>query len=163
MHKITKNDIKKMEDEIDYRKHVVRPKLLEAVKDARAQGDLSENFEYYAAKKEKNKNESRIRYLDRMIRLSEVIEDDAATDEVGIGDEVTVTYDDGFEDTYTLVTTMSANSLNKCLSIESPVGKAIKGHKVGEKCHVIISKGNEFDVVITKLDKTGKDVEIAPF
>ena len=58
--KLTENDIKKMQEEIDYRKLVVRPKELEAVKEARAQGDLSENFEYKAAKQDKNRNESRI-------------------------------------------------------------------------------------------------------
>ena len=67
---LTKNDIKKMEDEIEYRVQVVRKQALEDVKEARAHGDLSENFEYHAAKKFKNQNESRIRYLENMLRLS---------------------------------------------------------------------------------------------
>ena len=79
--KLTKNDIRRMEEEIEYRKLTLRPKLLEDVKEARAHGDLSENFEYHAAKKEKNKNESRIRFLDRMIRTAEVISDESAEDE----------------------------------------------------------------------------------
>ena len=78
--KLTKNDIRRMEEEIEYRKLTLRPKLLEDVKEARAHGDLSENFEYHAAKKEKNKNESRIRFLDRMIRTAEVISDESAED-----------------------------------------------------------------------------------
>ena len=82
--KLTENDIKKMQEEIDYRKLVVRPKELEAVKEARAQGDLSENFEYKAAKQDKNRNESRIRYLEKMIKTAHVISDDSKDDEVGI-------------------------------------------------------------------------------
>ena len=81
---LTKNDIKKMEEEIEYRKLVVRKEAIEAVKEARAQGDLSENFEYYAAKKDKNKNESRIRYLERMIRTAKVVSDESKDDEVGL-------------------------------------------------------------------------------
>ena len=82
--KLTENDIKKMQEEIDYRKLVVRPKELEAVKEARAQGDLSENFEYKAAKQDKNRNESRIRYLEKMIKTAHVISDTSKDDEVGI-------------------------------------------------------------------------------
>ena len=89
---LTKSDIEKMEAEIEHRKVVVRHELLEHVKTARAQGDLSENFEYYAAKKEKNKNESRIRYLERMIRTANVVDDSSADDEVGINNTVTVEF-----------------------------------------------------------------------
>ena len=74
---LTEQDIKKMEEEIEYRKLVVRKEALEAVKEARAQGDLSENFEYHAAKKDKNQNESRIRYLERMIKTAKVISTDS--------------------------------------------------------------------------------------
>ena len=89
---LTKSDIEKMEAEIEHRKVVVRHELLEHVKTARAQGDLSENFEYYTAKKEKNKNESRIRYLERMIRTANVVDDSSADDEVGINNTVTVEF-----------------------------------------------------------------------
>ena len=82
---LTENDIAEMEKEIEHRKLVVRPRLLEDVKEARAHGDLSENFEYYAAKRERNRNESRIRYLERMIRTARVIEDKSSENEVGIG------------------------------------------------------------------------------
>ena len=98
---LTPSDIKKMQEEIDHRKLVVRPQALEDVKDARAQGDLSENFEYYAAKKFKNQNESRIRYLERMIKTARVISEDSAEDEVGINNTVTVEFiDDGSVETY---------------------------------------------------------------
>ena len=163
-HKVTKSDIQKMEEEIDRRKHIDRPRLLEAVKEARAQGDLSENFEYYAAKKEKNKNEARIRNLDRMIRLSEVIDDSHEEGQAGIGDEVTVVFEeDGFEDTYILVTTMRADSLKNYISIESPIGRAIKGAKVGDKVKVVLDNKSEFFVTIKKICKSDKDVDIASF
>ena len=98
---LTPSDIKKMEEEIEHRKLVVRPKALEDVKEARAQGDLSENFEYYAAKRFKNQNESRIRYLERMIKTARVISEDSAEDEVGINNTVTVEFlEDGLEETY---------------------------------------------------------------
>ena len=108
---LTPTDIKKMEDEIEYRKLVVRPKALEDVKEARAHGDLSENFEYYAAKKYKNQNESRIRYLERMIKTAKVISENSAVDEVGINNTVTVEFiDDGTEEDYKIVTTVRGNS-----------------------------------------------------
>ena len=87
---LTPTDIRKMEEEIEHRKLVVRPRALEDVKEARAQGDLSENFEYYAAKKFKNQNESRILYLERMIKTARVISEDSAEDEVGMNISVTV-------------------------------------------------------------------------
>lgn len=163
-YRLTKRDIEKIEEEIDRRKHEDRPKLIEAVKVAREQGDLSENFEYYAAKKEKNKNESRIRYLERTIRLAEIIEDNAGEGEVGIGDEVTVIYEeDGFEDVFTIVTTMCADSLKNYISIESPIGRAVRGHKVGDKVTVVMDNKSEFVISITKIDKSGKDVDITSF
>ena len=153
-HQLTKQDIADMEAEIERRKLVDRPLLIEKVKEARAQGDLSENFEYYAAKREKNRNESRIRYLDRMVRYANVIEDNSADDEVGIGDDITVVFEeDGFEDTYTLLTTMGSDSLNNKISIESPIGKAIRGKKVGDKCKVVISKDNIFEITIKEIKK----------
>lgn len=88
--RLTKNDIKKMEEEIEHRKLVVRKEALEDVKEARAQGDLSENFEYKAAKRFKNQNESRIRYLEKMIKTAQIIEDDSKEDEVGLNKTVEV-------------------------------------------------------------------------
>ena len=110
--KLTRNDIKKMEEEIEHRKLVIRKEALEAVKEARAQGDLSENFEYYAAKKYKNQNESRIRYLERMIRTAQIIEEDAKEDEIGLNKTVEVEFvEDGTIETYRLVTTVRNNPL----------------------------------------------------
>ena len=125
---LTENDIKKIQEEINYRKLVVRPEAIEAVKEARAQGDLSENFEYYAAKKYKNQNESRIRYLERMIKTAIVISDESEADEVGMNDLITVYFEeDDLEEKYKIVTTVRSNSLANLISIESPLGKALMG------------------------------------
>lgn len=138
---LTKDDIKKMEEEIEYRRLVVRKEALEAVKEARAHGDLSENFEYHAAKKDKNKNESRIRYLQRMIRTAQIIEDDSKEDEVGLHKEVDLYFeDDDACETFRLVTTVRGNSLKGLISTESPIGKAILKHKVGDRVYVKISE-----------------------
>ena len=138
---LTKNDIKKMEDEIEYRKLVVRKEAIEAVKEARAQGDLSENFEYYAAKRDKNKNESRIRYLERMIKTARIISDNSREDEVGLYNTVDVYFEDEDEtETYKVVTTVRGNSLKGLISTESPLGKALLGRHVGDRVHVQINE-----------------------
>ena len=156
--KLTKNDIRRMEEEIEYRKLTLRPKLLEDVKEARAHGDLSENFEYHAAKKEKNKNESRIRFLDRMIRTAEVISDESAEDEVGIDNTVTIEFaDDGSTEVYKIVTTMRGDSLHGLISNESPLGKALLGHKVGDVVSVEVNPGAGYDVKILKIENTVDD------
>ena len=155
---LTPSDIKKMEEEIEYRKLVVRKAALEDVKEARSHGDLSENFEYYAAKKAKNKNESRIRYLERMIRTAKVISEDSAADEVGINNTVTVEFvDDGMEEEYKIVTTVRGNSLEGLISNESPLGKALLGHKEGDVVHVQVSDAVGYDVKIKRIEKTGDD------
>lgn len=155
---LTATDIKKMQEEIEYRKLVVRPQALEEVKTARAHGDLSENFEYHAAKKVKNQNESRIRYLERMIRTAKVISEESAEDEVGINNTVTVVFvDDGTEETYRIVTTVRGNSLEGLISNESPLGKALLGKKVGDIAHVQVNDHVGYDVRIVKLEKTVDD------
>ena len=155
--RLTQSDIDKMQKEIEHRKLVLRKQLLEDVKETRAHGDLSENFEYYAAKREKNRNESRIRYLDRMIRTANIISEESAEDEVGIGDEVTLHFEeDDYEDVFCLVTTMGADSLNNKISIESPIGRAIRGQKVNARRKVVAGNGEEFYITITKIDKGGK-------
>ena len=155
---LTAADIKKMEEEIEYRKLVVRPKALEDVKETRAHGDLSENFEYHAAKKVKNQNESRIRYLERMIRTAKVISDESAEDEVGINNTVTVQFvDDGSVETYKIVTTVRGNSLENLISNESPLGKALLGKKEGEIVHVKVNETAEYDVKILKIENTVDD------
>ncbi|MCM1065918.1 MAG: transcription elongation factor GreA [Eubacterium sp.] len=155
---LTPGDIRKMEEEIEYRKLVVRPKALEDVKEARAHGDLSENFEYHAAKKVKNQNESRIRYLERMIKTARVISEDSAEDEVGINNTVTVEFaDDQTVETYRIVTTVRGNSLENMISNESPLGKALLGKKEGDTVHVQVNEAVGYDVRIVKIENTVDD------
>ena len=155
---LTKSDIEKMEAEIEHRKVVVRHELLEHVKTARAQGDLSENFEYYAAKTEKNKNESRIRYLERMIRTANVVDDSSADDEVGINNTVTVEFiEDKETETYRIVTTVRVDTFKNMISIDSPLGKALMGHKVGDIVNVKVNENVNYDVKILEIDNTTDD------
>ncbi len=164
--KLTESDIRKMEEEIEHRRLVVRPRMLEDVKEARAHGDLSENFEYYAAKKAKNQNESRIRYLERMIRTAQVISDASAEDEVGMNNTVTVEMlDDGSVEKYRIVTTVRGNSLEGLISNESPLGKALLGRKVGDVVHVQVRDGIGYDVKIAEIENTEDDdsVELRSF
>ena len=155
---LTAKDIKKMEEEIEYRKLVVRKDAIEAVKDARAQGDLSENFEYYAAKRDKNKNEGRIRDLERMIKTAKVISDESNDDEVGLNNTITVYFEeDDEEDTYKIVTTVRSNSLRNLISIDSPLGSALMGHKAGDRVYVKINDKAGYYVVIRKIENTVDD------
>ena len=157
---LTAKDIQKMEAEIEHRKLVVRKQALEDVKEARAHGDLSENFEYKAAKKFKNENESRIRYLERMLKTATVISDDSKEDEVGLNNTVTVYFvEDDMSETYRLVTSIRGNSVNGLISIESPIGKAILGHKEGEKVLVKVNDSYSYELIIQKIEKTQDDSE----
>ena len=157
---MTASDIKKIEEEIEYRKVTLRPKLLEDLKEARAQGDLSENFEYYAAKRANNKNNSRIRYLERMIGTAQIIEDDSKDDEVGINNWVTIYIEeDDAEETYKIVTPIRANSLKGFISIESPLGKALLKHKVGDKVEVKVNDSYSYIAEIRDLDSSTDDSE----
>ena len=155
---LTQSDVKKIKEEIEYRKLVVRKREQEAVKEARAQGDLSENFEYKAAKQDKNRNESRIRYLERMLKNARIISDDSGEDEVGINNTVEVYFEDDDEtETYRLVTSVRGNSLQGLISIESPLGKAIKGRKAGDRVKVKTNGDNGYYVVVKKIEKTTDD------
>ncbi|HCO28200.1 MAG TPA: transcription elongation factor GreA [Lachnospiraceae bacterium] len=155
---LTQSDIKKMQEEIEHRKCVVRKELLEHVKEARAQGDLSENFEYYAAKKEKNRNESRIRYLERMIKTAKIVSEESNEDEIGLNNTVLLYFEEEKEvEEYKIVTTMREDILNNKISKESPLGKAIFGHKVGERVHVKVNEQYGYYVVIQKIEKTKED------
>ena len=155
---LTRSDVKKIKEEIEYRKLVVRKRELEAVKEARAQGDLSENFEYKAAKQDKNRNESRIRYLERMLKNARIISDDSGEDEVGINNTVEVYFEDDDEtETYRLVTSVRGNSLQGLISIESPLGKAINGRKAGDRVKVKTNGDNGYYVVVKKIEKTTDD------
>ncbi len=156
--KLTDNDIKKMQEEIDYRKLVVRKEALEAVKEARAHGDLSENFEYHAAKKDKNQNESRIRYLEKMIKTAQIISDESKEDEIGLYNTVDLYFeDDDEEETYKLVTTVRGNSMKGLISSESPLGRAIIGHKVGDRVYVKVDGNTGYYVVVKRLENTKDD------
>lgn len=155
---LTQKDIDAMEAEIEERKLVIRPKLLESVKEARAQGDLSENFEYYAAKREKNKNESRIRFLERMIKTAEVIPDDSKEDEIGMNNTVEVEFEeDGSIETYKIVTTMRGNSLEGLVSVESPIGKALIGRKVGDRVFVQVNAEYGYYLTVKSIENTKDD------
>lgn len=155
---LTKNDVEKIKEEIEYRKLVVRKRELEAVKEARAQGDLSENFEYKAAKQDKNRNESRIRYLEKMLKNAKIVSDVSKADEVGINNTVDVYFEEDDElETYRLVTSIRGNSLQGLISIESPLGKAIKGHKVGDRVFVNTNGNNGYYVTIKRIDKSTDD------
>lgn len=155
---LTENDIKKIQEEIDYRKLVVRKEAIEAVKEARAHGDLSENFEYHAAKRDKNQNESRIRYLERMIRTAKVISDKSKADEVGINNRVELYFEEDDEtETYKIVTTVRGNSLDNKISNESPLGRAVLGHKAGDRVYVKVNDRAGYYVVIKSIDKTADD------
>ena len=155
---LTKSDVEKIKEEIEYRKLVVRKKELEAVKEARAQGDLSENFEYKAAKQDKNRNESRIRYLEKMLKNAKIVSDESKDDEIGINNTVTVYFEDDDEtEVYKLVTSVRGNSMQGLISIESPMGKAIRGHKVGDRVLVKTNGDDGYYVVIKDIDKTTDD------
>ena len=160
-HKLTQHDIDKMKEEIEHRKVVVRKELLEHVKEARAHGDLSENFEYHAAKKEKNRNESRIRYLERMIRTSEVLEDHAASDQVGVNKTVTLYFEeDDEEEVFSFVTTVLVDSMKNRVSIESPLGKALMGHRVGDRVYIEVNLQYGYYVEIKDIKPFEEDVPL---
>lgn len=156
--RLTQSDIDKMQEEIDYRKLELRRTLLEDVKETRAHGDLSENFEYHAAKKAKNQNESRIRYLEKMIKTAQIIEDTSKEDEVGMNNTVTVLFEeDKTTETYKIVTTVRGDSLHNLISIESPLGKALMKHKEGERVEVKVNDSYCYFVTILKIEKTTDD------
>ena len=157
---LTRKDVEKIEQEIEHRKLVVRKEAIEAVKEARAQGDLSENFEYYAAKKHKNQNESRIRYLERMLKTAVIVDDTSREDEVGINNTVELYCEDDDEiETYRLVTSVRGSSINGLISIESPIGKAILGHRVNDRVYVKVNEDYGYYVVIRSIVNTQNDEE----
>ena len=153
--KLTRKDIEDMQAEIDHRKLVLRPELLEEIKETRAQGDLSENFEYHVAKRAKNQNESRIRFLERMIKTAKIIEDDTAGNEAGINKKVTIYIpEDDAEETYTIVSTMRQDSLKGLISVESPLGRALLRHKAGDKVLIHVSADYSYEAVIRKVEES---------
>lgn len=156
--KLTTSDIQKVQEEIEHRRVVVRAECLEAVKEARAHGDLSENFEYHAAKKDKNLNESRIRYLEQMLKSAIIVSDESRDDEVGLNKTVTLYMeDDDEEETYKLVTSIRGNSMNNMISTESPLGKALMRRKVGDRIEVRADERYSYFVTVRKIEHTGDE------
>ena len=158
--KLTQSDIDKMQEEIDHRKLVVRPQILQEVKEARAQGDLSENFEYYAARKAKGENDSRIAYLEDMIKTAIVVSDESKEDEVGLNKRVSVLIEGDKEpEEYKIVTSVRADSLRNLITADSPLGKAVMGHKAGETVHVTVNETIGYDAKIIEVKSAGEDEE----
>ena len=158
--KLTKSDVEKIREEIEHRKLVERKELIEAVKEARSHGDLSENFEYHAAIKEKNRNESRIRYLERMLKTAVIVEDESKEDEIGLNNTVEVYCEDDEEvETYRIVTSVRGSSLNGLVSIESPLGKALLGHKEGDRVFIKVNDDFGYYVIVKKVIKTQSEDE----
>ena len=156
--KLTNNDIEKIKEEIEHRKLVVRPKAIEAVKEARAQGDLSENFEYHAAKKDKNKNESRIRYLEKILKTATVISDESKDDEIGLNKTVEIYFEEDDEtEKFKIVSTMRGDSVKGRISNESPIGKALMKHKVGDRVEIKVNDNYSYYVVVKSIENTGEE------
>lgn len=163
---VTQVDIDKMKEELEYRISVLRPKILEEVVFTRSFGDLSENAEYHAAKRERGKNESRIRYLRNMIKTAVLIDPKSNSDEVGLFD--TVEYyveEDDVTESVRIVTTLRQNSLERLISPESPMGKAIMGKKTGDRVYIKVSDEYGYFIVIRKITKgvDDKSLEIRKF
>ena len=156
--RMTQKDREKIQAEIDHRKLVLRPQILDSLKEARAQGDLSENFEYYAAKRENGSNNSRIRYLERLLKNSEIVEDDTTSDEVGLNKTVTVYIEEDDEcETYKIVTSIRGNSMKNLISIESPLGKALLHHHVGDKIMIPVNADYSYEVMIREIKDTSDE------
>ena len=154
---LTRKDIELMQQELDHRRLVLRPQLIEAVKTARAFGDLSENFEYKAAKQEKNRNDSRCRYLENMIKSAVIVSDRSAEGVVGLYDKVTLYVEEDEEEMEVqVVTTMRQDALKGLISKESPVGSALMGKKVGDRIYIQVNKDFGYHVVIRAIEK-GED------
>lgn len=156
--KLTKGDVEKIQAELERRKVVDRHTIAKEIAEAAAQGDRSENFEYHAAKKARGENESRIRYLENVLKTAIIISDDSAQDEVGLNNSVTVwDRDMEEEDTYRIVTSMRADLLANQITIESPLGKALMKHKVGDVVTVEGNDGISYEVEIRKIDKSNDE------
>ncbi len=159
---LTRQDLELMKAELDHRRIELRPKLLEEVKTARGFGDLSENFEYKAAKQEKNANERRIRFLENMIRTAVVVEDASDKDSVGLYDKVTVFLEDeGESEVWQVVTTMRQDALRGRMSKESPMGKALLGRRVGERFYIQVNDKFGYYAQVQAIEK-GVDDGSAP-
>ncbi len=158
---LTAVDIAKMKEELEYRITVVRPEILEEVKLTRSYGDLSENAEYHAAKRERGRNESRIRYLRNMIKTAKIIDVKSEADAVGLFD--TVTYyieEDDCEERVRIATTLRRDPQNHIISKESPLGRALMGKRVGERLLVTTDSGYSYYIVIKNIEKGQDDASL---
>lgn len=152
---LTKKDIEKMQEELDYRRNELMPELIEEVKRTRAFGDLSENFEYKEAKRAKNRNGSRIRYLENMIKSAHIISTDSEADEVGLYDKVEIYIpEDDETQLIRVVTTIRTDPLKGLISRESPFGKSVLGRKVGEKFTVQVNESCSYEAIIRSITKS---------
>ena len=140
---LTESDVKKIQEEIDHRKLVVRKEAIEAVKEARAQGDLSENFEYRAARRAQGKAISRIRFLQRVLQFSRVIDTKALPkDQISLLSKVEFTnLSTNVKMTYTIVSPHEMNLQEGKISCKSPIGMALMGKKVGDVVDVNAPSG----------------------
>ena len=155
---LTRKDIKKMQEELDYRRLELMPQLIEEVKRTRAFGDLSENFEYKAAKQAQNKNRSRIRYLEGMIKSAKVIDDRSKADEVGLFDKVEIYMpEEGDTEIIQVVTTVRCDPRKGLISKESPFGRQVLGKKVGDRFTVQVSESYSYVAEIRSITKTEDD------
>ena len=155
---LTSKDIKKMQEELDYRRLELMPSLIEEVKRTRAFGDLSENYEYKAAKQAQNKNRSRIRYLEGMIKSAKVIDDRSKEDEVGLFDRVEIYMpEEGDSETIQVVTTVRCDPLQGRISKESPMGKALLGKKAGDRFLVDANEHYSYYVQVKSITKQADD------
>ena len=151
---LTKEDIRKMKEELLHRKRDVRQEVVKELQAARALGDLSENFEYYAAKRANGQNNSRIQYLENMIRTARVIEDTSEEDTVGINDRITVEYpEDGTQEVWRIVTTVRQNVLEGLIGLDSPAAKALMGRRTGETVTIRVSDSFSYEVKIAGIEK----------
>lgn len=147
---LTSEGFLELETELNNLKNEDRPRIIEAIKEARAQGDLSENADYDAARDEQAKIEARIQELEYMLEHAKIIEK-ASGDKVEVGTTVTVNYvDDDEEEIYSIVGSMEADPFENKISNESPIGKAIMHKKVGDVISVESPNGS-YDIKIVKI------------
>ena len=155
---LTREDIRKMKEELLYRKRDLHQEIIKDLQEARAQGDLSENFEYYAARRANGRNNSRIRYLENMIKTARVIEDRSADDTVGINDRITGEFpEDGSKEVWRIVTTVRQNVLEGLIGLDSPAAKALMGHKAGDRVTIRVSDSFSYEVKIAGIEKNSDE------
>ncbi len=157
--KLTKKDIALMEAELEERRLRIRPQIMEEVKRCREYGDLSENYEYKAAKQAQRKNDSRVRYLQNMIKTAQIIEEETGdTAAVKLYDRVTV-YLPEDEETMEIqvVSTVRTDPGEGRISLESPLGKAVLGAHVGDTVTVRVNDGYSYDAQIRAVSPAQDD------